>query len=196
MTKTSFMRTSVAALTMLVISGIGATAAIAQSAQTAKILVVEIAEITRSSLAGKDLTQQIETQSAELQAERDRLQQEVRSQEQELIRQQQILAADAFEERRRSMGQRFAAAQSDYEDKVRRFQIGARKAERELQSALTPIYQELLNKYGANLILERSTLVMTGSGLDVTREVVERLDQSVSNIKLDIPAPGTSTSGL
>ncbi|MFN3232725.1 MAG: OmpH family outer membrane protein [Alphaproteobacteria bacterium] len=192
MKKTSFMRTSVTALAILVISGIGATA-MAQSAQTAKVLVVDSAEILRSSLAGKDLTRQVETQSAQLEAERDRLRQEVRAQEQELQRQAAILSPEALQERGQAAGQKFAAAQQDLEDKLRRYQIGTRKAERELQSTLTPIYQELLNKYGANLIFERSTLVMTGTGLDITREVVERLDQTLSTIKLDIPAAGAAT---
>ena len=185
-----------AALAMLVISGFGATTAMAQSAQTAKVLVVDEREVIRNSLAGKDLNQQVQTQTAELQTERDRLQQEIRAQEAELQRQSQILSPEALQERGQAAAQKFAAAQNDYEDRARRVQIGIARAERDLRSSLNPIYQELLTKYGANLILERNTIIMPGPGMNVTQEVVERLDQNLQTIKLDIPAPGTSTNGI
>ena len=177
-----------AAVMVLTLAG----GAIAQPAQTAKVVVVDIGEIIRSSLAGQDLSRQLENQNAALEAERAGLETEFRAAEQDLVRQQGILSPEAFEEKRRAVGQKFAAAQNDLQDKARRFQIARGKAEAELQRELTPIYQSILTKHGANLILGRGQIVMPGPGLDVTREVIDKLDQALPSIKLEIPPAGTA----
>jgi Skp family chaperone for outer membrane proteins len=172
----------------------GATnAAFAQEAPAAKIIIIDLREVQRSSLAGKDLLRQVENYRAELEAERAKLEQEMRDTEQELVRQQSILSAEAFEEKRKAAAQKFADARNSLQDKVNRFQAGAAKADRDLQAALNPIYQSLLTKYGANFILDRSVIVMSaGSGLDATREVVQALDKAVPTMKLEVPAAGSA----
>ena len=177
---------ALAGVAMLVTAG----TAMAQSAQTANVIIVDASEIMRSSLAGQDLTRQIETQTAELEAERDRTGQELQADEQELVRQQGLLSAEAFEERRIALVQKMNQSQNDLRDKARRFQIGIQRAEAEMQRQLNPIYQDLMNKHGANLILDRRLIVMPGPGLDVTNEVVDRLNQELPSIRLEIPAPG------
>lgn len=160
--------------------------AMAQQAKDAKIIVVDVQEIYRTSLAGKDLLSQIETHRAELEAEAARYQQDARDEQTELERQQAILSPEAFEEKRRSIGQKYTSIQTDLRDKARRLQIAQSKADRELQSALVPIYQEMLRKHAANLILDRGQIVLPGPGLDITREVIEQLDGGMPTVKLQV----------
>ena len=191
MMKETNMRNWVAAFAALMVLTV-AGGAVAQSAQTAKVILVDVGEISRSSLAGKDLTRQGETLNAELQAGQARLEQEFRAEEQELIRQRALLSPEAFEEKSRAVGQKIAAARNDLEDKARRYQIGLQRANATIQSALTPIYQELMKKHGANLILDRRLTVMPGPGLDVTREVIDSLDASLPSLKVEIPPVGST----
>lgn len=156
----------------------------AQQAKEARIVVVDLQEIYRTSLAGKDLLKQIETRRAELEAEAARYQQDARDEQTELERQQAILSAEAFEEKRRSIGQKYTSIQTDLRDKARRLQIAQSKADRELQSSLVPIYQEMLRAHSANLIMDRGQIVLPGPGLDITREVIEKLDAAMPTIKL------------
>lgn len=164
----------------------GTQPASAQQAKEARIVIVDLQEIYRSSLAGKDLLKQIETHRAELEAEAARYQQDARDEQTELERQQAILSAEAFEEKRRSIGQKYTSIQTDLRDKARRLQIAQSKADRELQSSLVPIYQAMLKSHSANLILDRGQIVLPGPGLDITREVIEKLDAGMPGIKLQV----------
>ena len=171
--------------------GLGASAVVAQgataqAAKEAKIVVVDVQEIYRTSLAGKDLLSQIETHRAELEAEAAKYQQDARDEQTELERQQAILSPEAFEEKRRGIGQKYTSIQTDLRDKARRLQIAQSKSDRELQSALVPIYQEMLRDHGANLILDRGQIVLPGPGLDITREVIEKLDATMPTVKLQV----------
>jgi Skp family chaperone for outer membrane proteins len=170
------------------------THAIAQEAPAAKIIVIDLREVQRSSLAGKDLLRQVENYRSELEAERAKLEQEMRDTEQELDRQRPVLSQDALEEKYKAAQQKFQTARSNLQDKVNRFQMGAAKADRDLQSALTPIYTQLLTKYNANFVLDRSVIIQTsGNVVDVTREVVQALDKAVPTMKLEVPPPGSAT---
>lgn len=186
----TFKKTLAAMAAVVVMAASGT--ALAQSAQSANVIVVDSTQIVRTSLAGQDLARQAENQNAELQAERARLEQEFRTEEQDLVRQQGILSPEAFEERRRTVAQRISSSQNELQDKARRFQIGLQRAEAELQRQLNPIYQELMRKHGANLVLDRRSIIMSGPGMDVTTEVVDELDQALPSIRLEIPAPGAS----
>ncbi|MBI1180625.1 MAG: hypothetical protein GC201_08700 [Alphaproteobacteria bacterium] len=169
------------------------TYAVAQEAPAAKIIVVDLREVQRSSLAGKDLLRQVENYRSELESERAKLEQQMRDAEQELDRQRPVLSQDALEEKYKAAQQKFQTARNALQDKVNRFQVGAAKADRDLQAKLNPIYGQLLTKYNANFILDRSVLIMTApSVVDVTNEVVQALDKAAPTMKLEVPPPGST----
>jgi len=181
------MRTTIATLIIALFAFTGIDTAQAQSAQTAKIVIIDYMEIQRTSLAGKDLLRQAENHRAELESEQQRIQTDIRNTETQLASQRAIMTEDALQEKVRAEQQRLAVADRDFRDKTNRIQIAARRAERELQSALTPIYQAILKGHNANVIMDRSQLILSGSGMDVTREVIEKLDAALPTLKMVVP---------
>ena len=188
------MRATIATMMVALATLVGATAAYAQSAETAKVIIVDRALIVRDSLAGKDLVRQGENFSAEIEAERARLEQDARNTEQELIRQRDIISEEALAEKMRIEQQRLAIAGRDLQEKVNRVQIAVRKAEADLQSALQPIFQEVMNSNNANIILDRNMLVQVGPGMDVTRIVIDKLNAALPSLKVDVPAASASAA--
>jgi Skp family chaperone for outer membrane proteins len=144
-------------------------------------------EIQRTSLAGKDLLSQAENYRAELEAEQQRIQQDLRTTQETLGRQRELMTEDAFAEKARAEEQRLALAERDLRDRSNRIQIAARRADRELQSALVPIYQSIMSTHGANMIMDRSQMILSGPGMDVSREVIEKLDATVPSLKMVVP---------
>ncbi len=188
-TKTT-LRATFAAIAFVLVAVASSGSAEAQSAQTAKVIIIDTQEITRSSLAGKDLLRQIENHRAELEAEQARLEQEFKTAEAELVRQQSILTQEAWTEKARAMQEELRGPRLELQDRSRRLQIAADRASQELQSALMPIYQELLAKYGANLLIDRGMAVLTGPGMNVTQTVIEKLDVALPALKLDVRDSG------
>ncbi len=182
-------RTLAAAAALFVI---GATSyASAQEAAGAKIIVVELREVFKSSKVGQDYARQVETLRTDLEADKQKLEKQAVDAEQELGRQKAILSDAAFEEKRKAAAQQFGDSRNNLQDKANRMSVASSNAERDLQAALNPIYQSLLSKYGANMILDRSVIVMTGQVTDVTREVIQQLDAKLPSIKLNMPAAGS-----
>ena len=187
------MRTTIATLIIAIFAFTGINGAQAQSAKTAKVIIIDFMEIQRTSLAGKDLLRQGENHNAELEAEQQRLQQDARTTEAELARQRDFLSEDQLQEKIRAEQQRLSIAERDFREKTNRVQIAARHAHRKMQSALTPIYQQVMSAHGANLIMDRSQLILSGPGMDVTREVIEQLDVALPVLKLEVSDSASSS---
>jgi Skp family chaperone for outer membrane proteins len=172
---------------------VGATSyASAQDAPAAKVIVVDLREVQKSSKAGQDFARQVETMRADLEADKQKLEKQAADAEQELGRQKAILSDAAFEEKRKAAAQQFADSRNNLQDKANRVQVALANADRDLQSALNPIYNALLSKYGANIMLDRSVIVQTGQVTDVTREVISQLDSKMPTIKLSMPPAGST----
>ncbi|MEN3973853.1 OmpH family outer membrane protein [Emcibacter sp. SYSU 3D8] len=184
-------RTWLAAAAALFVVGTASYAS-AQEAPVAKIIVVDLREVQKSSLAGKDFARQVETLRADLETDKQKLEKQAADAEQELSRQKAILSDAAFEEKRKAAAQQFADSRNSLQDKANRVQVALGNADRDLQSALNPIYTAVLSKYAANMILDRSVIVATGQVTDVTREVIQQLDQKMPSIKLNMPAAGST----
>ncbi len=181
------MRTLLATLMIGLFALTGIQEGHAQNAQTGKIVIIDYMEIQRNSLAGKDLLRQAENYRAELEAETQRLQTDVRQTEAQLTSQRDFLSEDALQEKASAEQQRLSAAERELRDRSNQIQLAARKAEQEMQSTLTPIYQEIMKEHGANIIMDRSQMILSGPGMDVTREVIEKLDAALPTLKMDVP---------
>ena len=172
---------------------VGATSyASAQDVPAAKIILVDLREVQKSSKAGQDFARQVETLRADLETDKQKLEKQAADAEQELSRQKAILSDAAFEEKRKAAAQQFADSSNNLQDKAKRVQAALANADRDLQSALNPVYNALLTKYGANILLDRSVIVATGQMTDVTREVIQQLDAKMPTIKLNMPPAGSS----
>jgi len=192
MTNGKIARTWLAAAAALFVVGASSYAA-AQEAPAAKIIVVDLREVAKSSKVGQEMARQRDTLRAELEADNQKLEKQYGDAAQELDRQKAILSDAAFEEKRKAAAQQFADARNNLQDKANRMSVALSNGDRDLQSALQPIYSQLLTKYGANMLLDRSVIVAVGtSTTDVTREVLQQLDQKMPTIKLTVPAAGST----
>ncbi|MGE0667449.1 MAG: OmpH family outer membrane protein [Sphingomonadales bacterium] len=191
MTNGKIARTWLAAAAALFMVGAGSYAS-AQEAPAAKIIVVELREVFKSSKVGQDYARQLENLRQELETDKQKLEKQAADAEQELGRQKAILSDAAFEEKRKAAAQQFADSRTNLQDKANRMSVASANAERELQSALDPVYKALLSKYGANMLLDRSVIVAAGQVTDVTREVIQQLDAKMPTIKLSLPPAGST----
>ncbi|HEY3638954.1 MAG TPA: OmpH family outer membrane protein [Rhizomicrobium sp.] len=155
-----------------------------------KILVVDRQAILRLSKVGQDIVRQVNglTTSAESQfkAEKDSLQKE----EQSLAQQGAILAPDVRAQKQRAFESKVQAFQKKVQDRQSMIQNGVMAARRQVEGALGPILQGVLSERGANLLLDRQDVVLATTDIDVTKTTIQRLDQKLPSVKVQLGAPG------
>lgn len=168
--------------------GLFATAAAAQDVTEARIIVIDFQRVTTESLVGKDVAMQLESNRVKVESRAGELDQQLASEQDELGRQRNIIAPDAFEERVRSFNQRRQQAQAELQRLNQQHQRAAQQASLEIQRVLRPIVMDLMNEKGATIVLDKDLVYHSVGGLDVTTEVIERLDNTLSSFQVSIPS--------
>ena len=60
------------------------------------------------------------------------------------------------------------------------------KARQQVEAALGPILQGIMQQRGANILLDRAAIVLGMVDIDVTRLTVERLNQKLPSVKVQL----------
>lgn len=155
-----------------------------------KILVIDRTAVLRASKVGQDVVRQVNvyTQQAEasLKAEGASLRQQGDALKQQLA----ILAADVKARKIKEFEARQAGLQGEAQKKQTLIQGGFIKARMTIERTLGPILQGIMVERGANLLLDKQSVLMgTDPALDITRVAVQRLDQKLPSLKVELVAP-------
>lgn len=147
---------------------------------TLKVGSIDLAYIAANSKHGKLATSELETFTRKKQTELEERAKTLGTQEARLKSEGAILAESVRVELERNVRKaqlEFARFREDSESEVQRF---AQKVERELRARLFPILDAISKEKGLSLVftIDSPGLLWFSSTLDVSRDVVERLDQA------------------
>src|SRR6185312_7732753 len=193
-TNTIFARGAFAAGAFAIAASMFVTPAAAQPKPAAgtpvpKILVINREAILRLSKVGQDIVKQVNgyTQSAEkeFKGQGEQLRKDGAALQQQLA----ILAPDVkakkiadFENRQRSL-------QAKVEMRQQQIQGGVLQARQKIETALGPIVQGIMQERGATLLLDRGAIVWGTGDIDITRTAIQRLDQKMQTVKVNLVSP-------
>jgi outer membrane protein len=155
-----------------------------------KILVIDRNLVLRGSKVGQDIAHQVQgyTQSAEneLRGEADGLRKEQAALQQQVA----ILAPDVKAQKIKAFQAKQAAFQQKVQQRQQQIQYGVYLARQQIDRALGPIIQGIMQQRGANLLIDRNAVVYgTNSAFDITQAAVQGLDQKLPTLKVQLVSP-------
>jgi Skp family chaperone for outer membrane proteins len=155
-----------------------------------KILVIDRAAILRGSVVGQNIMKQVQglTIAAEngLKAKDAALRKEGQALQQQLA----ILAPGVKAAKIKAFEAKQAGLQGDVQRQQSLIQGGVLIARQQVERALGPILQKIMQERGANLLLDRNAVVLGTVDVDVTGLAITRLNQSLPNVKVTLaPLP-------
>lgn len=173
----------------------GAAAPAAQNTPAPKILVIDRTAILRASKVGQDIARQVKgyTDAAEkeFKGESDSLKSEGQALQQQLA----ILSPDVKKKKIAA----FEAKQESFQKRVQvrqeQIQGGVMDARQQVEKALGPILQGIMAERGANLLLDRTAVVLGTVDVDVTGLAVDRLNKKMPTVKVALVTPPQGSQG-
>lgn len=161
--------------------------AAAQSNPPAVIATMDSQRILREAKAGKSVANQIKSFIDELQAVIKREDDALKTRQDELRQQAAILSPDALEQRRAELQQSFNDAQRMVQDRRGAIDQTRQQALEVIKGQMLDIIEELQQERDFNLVLDRSSYSWALPSLDITDEIVERLDQRLPSVSVARP---------
>lgn len=188
-------------LLVLLVGITGVTPACAQQPPAPVIIIVDIAQILRDSKAAKDIQGQLDKETAnysKIVAQQENNLQQMRD---ELERQRTLLAPEAFSGKTREYQQRFETLDRNVQSKRQALQQSLNDAMTKVQNTTLEIIQDVAKERNANLVLTKAAVIFEDGSLDVTAEVMSRLDAKLPAVTVDLPkdqsvAPDQSKGAL
>ncbi len=153
------------------------------------ILVVDRGAILRTSVAGKDLIRQIDEYGKAMEAKYGEEEKKLRADAQELQEQAGVLSPEARQKKEKELRDRGEALQKKVQEEQAAIQNGINIARTELEKALGPILKTLFEERGATIMLDRGAIVLGSVDIDVTGEVIKRLDAALPTVTVTPVAP-------
>ena len=172
------------AVLFLVLLSMPAPRAMAQDAADIGILVVDMQRIQRDASAAISVREQSAALRSNLEktiADRARA---ISSEEAELAELRKRLTTDEFRARVRNFEEKVFANRDFAQRESSKLQGLLAQASTRLRREIAPILAQLLRERKAQLMLDSSQVILNAETLDVTEEVIKRLDEAMPTMIL------------
>jgi Skp family chaperone for outer membrane proteins len=130
------------------------------------IAIIDLNLILSDSKAAKNATKQFEQIQKKTEDEIVESDKKMLIERDKLIEQQSVIAPEAFEIKAK-----------DYEKKLQNYQIEKQNKLRKLEGAL---------QKARNEILEKNSVILSDTGMDITKEVIKKLNKELPKIKVTL----------
>lgn len=160
----------------------------AAAARPTKMAVVDVQEIMKQSKAASKLRDQLEAQKNTLQKDLSKEEDGLRDQEKELADKRGVLAADAFEQKRRDFQDKVAAFQKKVQERSRDLDQKFASGSSQIRKTMLEAVADVADKNGYNMVFSRADLLIFDKTLDVTDQVLKIVDQKLPEVKPEAPA--------
>jgi Skp family chaperone for outer membrane proteins len=160
----------------------------AAAARPTKMAVVDVQEIMKQSKAASKLRDQLEAQKNTLQKDLSKEEDGLRDQEKELADKRGVLAADAFEQKRRDFQDKVAAFQKKVQERSRDLDQKFASGSSQVRKTMLEAVADVADKNGYTMVFSRADLLIFDKTLDVTDQVLKIVDQKLPEVKPEAPA--------
>jgi Skp family chaperone for outer membrane proteins len=153
------------------------------------VLVVDVQSLLQNSKSAKMVRQQIEKKRAEYAKEISSQEETLRKERDTLQRQQASLSAEALNQKGREFQAKVNELDRSVQAKRQALERSNVQALEKIQEAMLKIITDIAKDRKANLVFQRSELVLFDQGFDVTDEVLQKLDEKLPTLTVNFVPP-------
>ena len=151
------------------------------------IAVIDVQRILQESLAAKSVQKQLETRRSQFQSEIEGEENGLRQSEQELSKAQKQLSTDVYSEREQQLRQRFLTVERHVQSRRKMLDEAFTDSMNAVRAALLDIVGTVAEEHGANLVLVKQQALWMDKSLDITDEVLGKLNAKLPQVAVKMP---------
>lgn len=155
-----------------------------QAADTPIILVFDADRAIALSKAGKSMAKQLEEQVTKIRNDEEKVVKELQAEVDKLKEQQKLMAQDVLQSKVEELRQKEIERRQKLAEKSQSVQAGGQKAGREILKIAEEELSAISKERKADIVMRRDALFYASPAIDVTSELVKRLDKRLSSVKV------------
>jgi len=166
-----------------------APAAPLPAAQNITVMVVDVQALLQNSKAAKMVRSQMEAKRNEYTNEISHAEEVLRAERDALQRQQASLSPEALNKKAREFQQKVNDLDRDVQSKRAALEKSNNEALTRIQQTMLKIIADIARQRRANLVLQRTDLVLFDQSFDVTDQVMQKLDEELPVLTVNFATP-------
>jgi Skp family chaperone for outer membrane proteins len=167
----------------LIVFAFGALSINAAKAET-PIAVIDLVKIIEKSEAGKDLQSKFKAKKEAVQKEATVYEKDLKSKEKTLLKDSKSLDKKAFEEKKAGFEKDLLKKREEVLKKNASLEKSKNEALKSIQAKVAQICADIAEAKKIQVILDRSAVVIAQQSLDLTADVIKKLDESMKSVTL------------
>ena len=153
-----------------------------------RVVVIDRNFILQRSAAGQEMLAQAQNLSKQAETEFKAQEVALTTEAGQLQQQLAILAPDVRDQKEKDFTAKQQAFQARVTQRQAEIQAGFNKTARQLEVALEPILKAIMAERGANMVFDRTSVILSSVDIDVTPVAVQRLDKALPHVKVELTA--------
>ena len=146
--------------------------------------VIDLNKILSESKAALAASEQIEKIAIDIENEIKVSDEEIINEQNLLIESQAIMAPEAFETKKNEYESKVQNYNNERQAKLMKIDELIAISRNDVLNALKPILEEISNEKGITILLEKGSVMLNADKMDITDEVLKKLNKSLPNIKV------------
>ena len=151
------------------------------------IITVDVQQILRDSLVAKDVQAQMNQRTERYTKEVTNQENELQKTQQELEKERSTLAPEAFNTRMREFQRRYDTLDNRVQATRQALQQSYNDAMTKVENTALQIIADIAAERKANLVVAKAAVLFEAPELDITQEVIKRLDVKLPQVQLAAP---------
>jgi outer membrane protein len=160
---------------------------LADPSSDVRIAVLDIERVRLDAAAVREIRSKLGTYLDVYRADTQKEEQEIRTAQDELAGKRAILSPDAYAEERKKLEDRLAEAQGRVQRRRQALERVNVEAMERVKQSLEAIVSEIAAERQLTLIIRKDQAVFATPSIDITDEVLKRLDQRLPSVQISDP---------
>jgi Skp family chaperone for outer membrane proteins len=156
------------------------------AAPAARILIIDLRRTVALSKVGQSIQQQVDGLKKQAQSQLNAEAEGLKRDKAQMDAQNAILAPAVKAQKENAWKARAMAFEKKVQERGGLIQGGMLKANQQVEEALGPILQGVMQERKATVLLDRASVLLAPNAIDVTAVVVQRLDMKMPTVKVDL----------
>jgi outer membrane protein len=163
---------------------------IAANAQAAasQIVVVDMGRIASESAASKSAEPQLKAKFEGVQSRAKTLGDQFRGEYEALQKAQNSMAKEAVQAKLKDIQKRQVAAENEVRGREQDYARSVQYVRQQILNAVNPIITQVMKEKGATIAMDREATLAIAQSLDVTNDVLARLNKALPRVSITPPA--------
>ena len=169
---------------VLVLQTSFARAQVSSELEPVSLAVVDFRGVLAKSEAARNIRSAVDEKRRELRKYFLEVENSLRDEQKDLSKKRSIVTAEAFEQRARKLKEKAQSAQKLAQTSNQKLKKSFDQAMDKVQKELLRIVAEVAEESGVGVVLFRSAIVIAVKKLDISKEVLQRLNKKLPEVKV------------